>query len=214
MKVSASIRLYLATGSLAAALVAGGCTMMEPKVESYVAPPLGATWTHERRDTGSFGSATEQVTFKWAERTWEGKLMGAIESPQHVVLVTSNGGWAAILSPNGRPLLSFDPPLSYDYPLVVGKTWTKSYKATVHAARRVMSFDTKYKVEAYEDVTVPAGTFKAFRITSSSTNGTEETQWLAPELHIWVKRSQRRTAKFTGGAGTREQSLVSESIKK
>jgi len=214
MKVPASFRLHLATGSLAAALVAGGCSMMEPKVESFVAPPLGATWTHERHDTGSYGSASEQVTFKWAEHMWEGKKMGAIESPQHVVLVTPDGGWAAILSSKGRPLVSFDPPMGPEYPLVVGKTWTKHYTITMHAAGRAVGVDTTFKVEAYEDVTVPAGTFKAFRIRRSFNNGTEEVNWFDPALHIWVKRSLKRTDKFRGGPGTRELALVSHTIGK
>jgi hypothetical protein len=213
MKSLLTFRLHLATASLAAALVAGGCSMMAPKAERYIAPPLGSTWTQAQRNTGSYGSGTAQVPFKRAERMWQGKMMGAIESPQQVILATSGGGWAVILSPDGKPILSYDPPLDYDWPLVVGKTWTKSYKMTVHAKNQVVPFDATYKVEAYEDVTVPSGTFKAFKISFSSI-GSQDTYWFVPELGIFAKQSLRRTDKSGYGPGTREVELVSQSIKK
>jgi hypothetical protein len=214
MKFPVSFRLRLATASLAAALVAGGCSMMEPKAESYVAPPLGSTWTMVQQNTGSYGSGTVQVPFKRAERLWEGKVTTAFVAPQQVIVATSNGSWAAILSPDDKPILSYDPPIGFDFPLVVGKTWTKSYRMTVHANKQIFPFEATYKVEAYEDVTVPAGTFKAFKISSSTNTGSQDTYWFAPEVGLFVKQSLRRTDKSGYGPGTREVELVSQTIKK
>lgn len=213
MKLPVSFRLHLATASLAAAFVAGGCSMMEPKAEKYVAPPVGSTWVQAQSNTGSYGTGTVQVPFKRGERMWEGKLMQANESPQQVILAASDGGWAVVLSPEGKPLISYDPPLAYDYPLVVGKTWTKSYRMTVIPKNQVIPFDATYKVEAYEDVTVPAGTFKAFKISFTST-GSQDMYWFVPELGVFAKQSLRRTDKSGYGPGTREVELVSQSIKK
>jgi hypothetical protein len=213
MKSPVSFGLQLATASLAAALVAGGCSMMEPKAERYFAPPVGSTWVQAQSNTGSYGKGTVQVPFKRGERMWQGKLMGANESPQQVILAESNGGWAVILSPDGKPLISYDPPLDYDWPLVVGKTWTKSYKMTVIPKNQVIPFDATYKVEAYENVTVPAGAFKAFKV-SVTTISSQEVYWFAPELGIYAKQSLRRTDKSGYGPGTREVELVSQSIKK
>jgi len=213
MKSLLTFKLHLATAGLAAALVAGGCSMMAPKAERYVAPPLGSTWTQAQRNTGSYGSGTVQVPFKRGERMWEGKLMGAIESPQQVILAASDGGWAVILSPDGKPLISYDPPLNYNYPLVVGKTWTSSHRMTVIAKNQVFPFDATYKIEAYEDVTVPAGTFKAFKISFSSM-GSQDLYWFVPEFGIFAKQSLRRTDKSGYGPGTREVELVFQSIKK
>jgi hypothetical protein len=213
MKSLFRFRAPLAIASLAAALVAGGCSMLEPKAERYVAPPVGSTWTQAQRNTGSYGTGTAQVPFKRGERMWEGKLMGTIESPQQVILATSDGSWAAILSPDGKPILSYEPPLDYDWPLVVGKTWTKSYRMTVIAKNQVIPFDATYKVEAYEDVTVPAGTFKAFKISMSSF-GFQDMYWFVPELGIFAKQSLVRNDKSGYGPGTREVELISQSIKK
>jgi hypothetical protein len=214
MKFPVSFRLHLATASLAAALVAGGCSMMEPKAERYVAPPLGSTWIQAQRNTGSYGTGPVQVSFKKAERLWEGKVIASLVSPQQAILVAADGAWVAIVSPDDKPILSFDPPFGYDWPLTVGKTWTKSYKMTVHATKRIIPFDVTFKVEAYEDVTVPAGTFKVFKISQVIPGASEETYWLAPELGLFVKQSLRRTDKSGYGPGTREVELVSQTIKK
>jgi hypothetical protein len=214
MKSPFSYRLRLATASLAAALVAGGCSMMEPKAERYVAPPLGSTWTQAQHNTGSYGTGTAQVPFKRVERMWEGKMMEANESPQQVALAASDGGLAVILSPDGKPLVRYDPPFTYNYPLVVGKTWTTSYRVTVISTKQAFPFDATFKVEAYEDVTVPAGTFKAFKISVLTSAGSEDTYWFVPEFGIHAKQSLRRTGKSGYGPGTREIELVSLSIKK
>jgi len=215
MKATPSMRLYLAIAALALALVSGGCATTAPKgSESYVAPPLGSTFTYSQSNTGSFGSGTTQVTQKVTERTWEGKRMTAIVTPTGMSLLNAEGAFVAMLGPNDTPILSFDPPMGYDYPLVVDKTWTKSCRMTVHAAQRTVPLDNTFKIEAYEEVTVPAGKFKAFKLIYFNTVGEEFTSWLIPELGQSVKRVQKRTAKYPAGPGTRDEELVSYTIPK
>jgi hypothetical protein len=84
---------------------------------------------------------------------------------------------------------------------------------TVIAKNQVFPFDATYKIEAYEDVTVPAGTFKAFKISFSSM-GSQDLYWFVPEFGIFAKQSLRRTDKSGYGPGTREVELVFQSIKK
>jgi hypothetical protein len=64
-------------------------------------------------------------------------------------------------------------------------------------------------IEAFEDLTTPAGTFKAWRVRSADNFGNENVQWYAPDLGVFVKQSLRRTAKNPSGPGTREIELVS-----
>jgi len=215
MKTTHSVRLYLAIAGLASALVSGGCATMAPKgVDSYVAPPLGSTFTYSQSSTGSFGSGTTQVTQKVTEHMWEGKRMMAIVSPAGVNLFNADGTIPAILGPNDAPLLSFDPPMGYDYPLVVDKTWTKSCQMTVGASKQTMPLDNTFKIEAYEEVTVPAGKFKTFKIIYSNSVGEEFISWLIPELGQSAKRVLKRTAKYPRGPGMREEELVSYTIPK
>ena len=70
------------------------------------------------------------------------------------------------------------------------------------------------RVEAYEDVTVPAGTFKAFKVRTTDTMGNDNVVWFSPELGIFVKQNNRRTAQHAQGPGTRDIELVSQSIRR
>jgi hypothetical protein len=188
---------------------------MEPKAERYMAPPLGSTWTTAQRDTGSFGSGDVQVHSTRGEQTWEGKQVVTFASSQATILANPDTGkWIAILGPDGKPVLSFDPPRGFNFPLSVGKTWTNSIRMTIHATNRTIPFDSTCKVESYGDVTVQAGTFKVFKIGCSTTAPTEETYWFSPEMGLFVKSSQKRAANHPSGAGTRETELVSVAIRK
>ena len=206
--------LQILSASLALALLSGGCAMMAPKMERYVAPPLGSTWVTARRDTGSYGSGSMNVPSKRADQMWQGKQMIGFESPEGTTLAdSSSGDWHGVVK-GSTPLMTWDPPLGWNFPLEVGKTWTKATRVTIHAANRTVPYEYTQKVEAYEEVTVPAGTFKAFKMTTSDTIGNENVQWFSPELGIFVKSNLRRTAKNASGPGTREAELVSQNIKK
>ena len=53
----------------------------------------------------------------------------------------------------------------YDFPLVVGKTWTADYTdAQRHGLQTSAHYHWTYKVVGFEDITVPAGTFHAIKI--------------------------------------------------
>jgi hypothetical protein len=214
MNIAFNLKLKMASAGLAVALVSGGCAMMAPKAERYVAPPLGSTWVQARRDSGSFGSSNVQVSWRRGERMWQGQQVIAFESPESAILAASNSGYWLGIVRGDKPLITWEPGLSWDWPLEVGKTWTKNYNMTIHAAKRTVPFQTTQKVEAYEDVTVPAGTFKAFKISTSSTLGEENVQWFSPELGIFVKSINTRTAKNAAGPGRRETEIVSHTIKK
>ena len=214
MKTKHSMKLYLAFALLALALMSVGCATA-PRYERFATPPLGSTYTILRSDTGSFGSGATQITMKIAERMWEGKRMTAYVAPTGVTLATADGAFAAIIGPDDKPILSFDPPIGYDFPLEVDKTWNKSYRVTVHATKQTIPFDSTSKVEAYEDVTVPAGTFKAFKISYFDTIGNKGTQWYTPGLGSFPKWVQERTAKYPyGSPGTRQTELISYTIAK
>jgi hypothetical protein len=85
---------------------------------------------------------------------------------------------------------------------------------TNHSTNKSIPAQFIFKVEAYEDVTVPAGTFKAFKVSSSSTLGQEDVNWFSPELGIYVKSINVRTAKNAAGPGRRGSELISQTMKK
>ena len=113
-----------------------------------------------------------------------------------------------VLGPGDRPLMRYDPPLGYDFPLEVGKTWTQDITLTVGGTTKV-PMKANWTVEADEDVTVPAGTFKAWRVSFTDNFGLSRppgrcpTRW-AP-MPSASTNARRRTAR---GAGTQVIELL------
>lgn len=204
-------RQLLIAGLLATVLSAGCATT--PTAERYVAPPQGSTWVSKRIDTGSYGSGTVQSAGSMGEQMWQGQKLMAFQSQEQTTLAHPSGDWIAQVK-GSTPLVTWNPPLGWNWPLEVGKTWTKKTSITIHAAKRTIPYEYTQKVEAFEDVTVPAGTFKAFKVKTSSTLGDDNVNWFSPELGIFVKSSLKRTAKHSAGPGTREIELVSHTIRR
>jgi len=202
------LKVQLAAAGLGVAMLSGGCGLMAPKAERYIAPSAGTSYVLGRRDTGSYGSANAQVPIKVGRRMWEGSQMTTFEGRALTLLAHPNGNWGGLYA-GDKPVTTWEPSIGWDWPLEVGKTWSKAYQVTNHAAKRTTPFIFAGKVESYEDVTVPAGKFKVFKISTTTTQGDENLSWFSPELGISVKVSNRRTAKHPAGAGTREDELIS-----
>ena len=106
------------------------------------------------------------------------------------------------------PIFTFDPPMGVGYPIKVGKTASRKVNITFHGSRQTSPFDASWEVQAYEEVAVPAGTYKTFTISYRDTNGTEGTWWIDPDTGILVKWSARRALGHPQGPGTQEAELV------
>lgn len=199
----------LLTG-LAVAALATGCSTAPPRADRYVPPPMGASWVYQVTSSGSFGTlnqAASPVTVR--ETVLDGRKLLRFESPSFTTLQTDRVGVVAVLDPAGRPLMRYDPPLGYEWPLEVGKTWTQDITLTVGAATKV-PMKAVWTVEAYEDVTVPAGTFKAWRVVMTDNFGFRQVTWSVPEkLGTYAKRTSERPATHPqGGAGQQVVELV------
>lgn len=194
----------------AVALASAGCGLLEPKAERYPPPQAGTTWTSMFRDTGSYGSGSSQVTGRFLpNRTWQGREVHAFEFGGLTTLMTQGDANFIVQLKGDTPTLTWDPPAGWVWPLEVGKTWTRKGKVTIHAAKRSVDYEYTQTVEAYEDVTVPAGTYKTFRVRTSNTLGDENVQWWSPDVGLFVKSRLTRTAKSSLGPGTREAEVVS-----
>lgn len=209
MSIGLHLKCRLLAAGMGVALV-GACAMMEPRMERYVPPPVGTTWERTQLDTGSFGSGSSKLFSRRGEAVWQGAPVLTYEGAVSgwTVYAQQNGAWLGFFK-DGAPLITFDPPQLWEFPLEVGKSWTREQRMTIHAAKRTVTYSVTQKVEAYEDVTVPAGTFKAFRISSETTLGDQGVTWFSPEHGIFIKQSLKRTARHAQGAGTREIQVVS-----
>jgi hypothetical protein len=177
-------------------------------------PPVGSGWVQGERTSGSFGSTSSQAAWKFlGEQTWQGKKVMAFSDgtvtnytdPRRRLLATIRG---TALAESYQPYYT-----TADWPLFVGKSWANRY--TYRDEARGRSFDNVQqdaKVEAYEDVKVPAGTFKAFKIGIGD-QAFWVTTWYAPDLGLFVKTRAERLATFYLGPGVRETELVSYDFK-
>jgi len=207
--LSATHPLRLGLLALCAALVAG-CASGPPKAERYVAPPVGASWKVQISSTGSYGNANkveQQVSMR--DVVVEGKPYHRFDTAGGANLLNDSVGVFMVLGPGDRPLMRYDPPLGYQFPLEVGKTWTQDIALTVGGTTKV-PMKAQWNVEAYEDVTVPAGTFKAWRVSFTDNFGFKQTTWWLPEtVGTYAKRVNERPATHPqGGAGTQVIELV------
>ena len=203
---------YVVIAGLAAAVASSSLARTPAEAGAYVAPPLGSTWTEVRHDTGSYGAGSIVTTYRSMERKGGEENGRALVTLRGTTLVNSKGEALALVSQRGKTIVNWDPPIGLSFPLVVGKRWSRPYKVTMLGGRKTFAMDTTWKVEAFEDVTVPAGTFRTFKVSYSDSVGNENTYWFAPELGIYVKQELRRTSKFQDGAGTREIELISQTI--
>lgn len=178
----------------------------------FVSQPDGTVTTYQRTSQGSYGNFSGPVRWTQTRRDWNGRNWVAQDGgPAGITLHDpARHTLVANLNPAGQPLYSYDPPVGYEWPLVVGKTWSVVYGLTTYARPATMSMTLNFKVEALEDVTVPAGTFKAFKVVSTDNLGEVQQVWTTPSLGLaTVKRINDRPASHPLGAGHLEGLLVS-----
>lgn len=201
------MQISKALGAATVLALMGACALFEPTAEHYVAPPLGSTWENMRQDTGSYGSGSVKLASRRGERMHAGEHMLTFEGQEGTIVARPTGNWIGIFK-GETPVVTWDPPLNWEWPLKVGKSWTREQRVTFHAAKRTVPYTLTQKVEAYEDVTVPAGTFKAFKVSTVTSLGDDNVVWFSPELGVFVKQSNRRTEKHPQGPGTRSLELL------
>lgn len=206
-------RHLLALSAIATLAVAlGGCASTPPSAQRMDISPMGTVSTYHRISSGSFGAYDGQVVWTHAPATWEGKPVIAFGAPQAGVSLHDPASFAQVasLTPTGKPYVSYDPPLDYAWPLTVGKTWRSVNTVTVHATGQKTPVTTDFKVAAFEKVTVPAGTFKTYRIDWVNSQGESESRWVAPAEGIaTVKRHVERVASHPQGPGVLDAELLS-----
>ena len=72
-------------------------------------------------------------------------------------------------------------------PFELGKTWDVTYTETFTASNETHQIREEYEVVGFEAVTVPAGAFMAFRVTSTDEDGKTFSYFYDPDLDMIVK---------------------------
>ncbi|HVN31357.1 MAG TPA: hypothetical protein VMT45_05185 [Thermoanaerobaculaceae bacterium] len=98
---------------------------------------------------------------------------------------------------------------SYVWPLTVGRSWEQQYRRERPVERQTREEGARWSVEAEETVTVPAGTFRALKITlfSRATGARLAEVWYSPEVKQMVKSREVVTN------GVQERELISFTLR-
>lgn len=182
--------------------LASGQTVSPPGATAGFPPP-GTKYVIEHKD--SAGKVRRLPATVMEEGVFEGKpVYQATDGSTVIVLDKATRNSIATLK-DGKLIWKFTPHEgTYAWPLEVGKTWTATYAAEDPVRKRKWDrVREHWTVAAYEEVTVPAGTFKAFRLESTpgENSGVRKTLWYAPEIHLFVKRVSERGPNHFQGPG-------------
>ncbi|MGH9460202.1 MAG: hypothetical protein ACRD1X_03230 [Vicinamibacteria bacterium] len=196
-------------------LFLGGCAgamATEPppgavKVEREFPAP-GTKWV--TRSTDHTGATTTTTLTALGEDTYGGKPVYRFDDGVDIwVYDKATHSWIARVRRDGQERIAAQPhDGSGSSPLWVGKSWQARYAYYDRDRGRSFSDVTFWwTIAAYEEVTVPAGTFKAFRLEGSNPT-TTITSWWAPEFRVMVKRIFERNASSYLGPGKFTTELV------
>lgn len=180
-------------------------------------PPAreGSVSIFHRRSSGSLGDYDGRVSWKVHDGRWHGRRVEAHVSPQMggQVVEPETQGLIALLDRFGEVQFAFDPPLSYPWPLEVGKRWQSDYSVTDVGSGQRIPVSVQGRIESWGDVTVPAGTFKAFKLVWADSLGEVESRWVETEQGIGtLKRMVMRLPSHPAGPGHLEAQLLSRNL--
>jgi hypothetical protein len=194
--------------SIAAALLAGCAAFTPQEAATWNIPPPGSTWVMSQRNTGSYGKDAEvQVTR--GEGNWQGSkvVTMTMATTGGSIMALPSGKWMAVVGKDGQTLFTYDPPIGYEYPLQVGKTWKTRHRITNHMSGRTLEFDYNCVVEKFEPVTVRAGTFDTLKIVCEN-QYSRDVSWTNPGTGLNVKTDFLRKPGNPSGEGTQQTELV------
>ena len=205
---SRSTRRALVLAPLAAGLLAAAGCASTPS-PTYTHPAYGTTLVYRVTSTGSFGNGTAEVPMRVEEASFEGRPVMRLAMPTGSVMSEpSSAATIAVVDPAGRVAMRYEPPMGQPWPLAVGKTATQDISLTF-GRNAGIPMTAKWTVEGVEDVTVPAGTFRAWRVSMVDSFGFRMTNWSVPDaIGMFARRESIRGAGHPQGEGTQTMELV------
>lgn len=206
MSTTTILRSTTLAALLAAALA--GCAT-SPRIDTWTPAPVGSSWSAAQRNTGSFGKDMQTTITRMPDVTWNGAPALALKTGAGTLLQQpSDGRWLALLNAEGKPMVTYDPPAGWGPPLAVGSSWKRPQKSTNLATGRTSESEWGCTVVAAEKITVPAGSFDTLKVECTTSLDSQDTYWVAPGVHPFLKTRLVRGPKHPAGPGTQETELL------
>lgn len=107
----------------------------------------------------------------------------------------------------------------YDFPIVIGKKWSDTTTTVPSFSKQEASFLSEFQVEGIEEITTPAGTFKAFKIyykqtvTSPQRGSGWVRIWYSPVVKTWIKREVEKSPFWRKVTWLHDTELISYELK-
>ena len=106
----------------------------------------------------------------------------------------------------------------FNFPIFVGKEWKYEAKSIPTGGSKEANFLNELKVERVEEVTVPAGTFKVYRIYYKQTHMPSTRNgwiclWYSPVVKMWIKREVEKTSYWAKVTWLQDTELISYHLK-
>lgn len=210
---SPGLRRHLVLAPLAAAVLAAAGCAVAPATPSptYTPPADGATFVYRITSTGSYGNGVAEIPMRVERMNFEGRDATRFTFPGGATVhERATSAVIAAFDAQGRTIMRYDPPLGYPWPIAIGKTATQEIRLAVGPSQTPAPMKATWTVEGTEDVTVPAGTFRAWRVTLADSFGYRQTNWSVPDaLGMFARRESVRPAGHPQGQGTQTMELVS-----
>ena len=193
---------------LSLAVVLAGCGSTGESRSVFLAErprwAVGDSWTY--RGTGRDGAYT--VTRRVVgEGVFDGHEAYEVQVGDSRYWYTKRLGYIARVNAD-RKVQRITPPEDWQWPLQVGKSWsaTVTWMDDGPPERRV-ALTGVWAVEAYEEITTPAGKFKALKLTRREVeSGASQELWYSPAARGLVKVKSAGTA-----VGPYEEELTAHS---
>jgi hypothetical protein len=193
-------------GSRSSAVLLSLCVAATPALAQEVPAPafrVGDTWVYTLQDKFDRAMGVAKVTETVTTVSEKGIETSITGDPRD-----THRRYTRELNVLRGLNMDFDPMVpNYSFPLTVGKRWEGKYSFPSPATGARLNTSQQGRVDGWEEIKVPAGTFKAVKITLTRdiegvtprgdrfSRRIAVTNWYAPEVR-WSVRRETRSPSF------------------
>jgi hypothetical protein len=190
-----NVRVFLCLSGVSVFLLLSSCAAISgrgdhPPTRSGETRPTwrtGDRWLHAWTSGVNKGVKTAECI---GVRDVGGVSYNVLRTDAAQLYYTPDLHWAAIIVESRVVARATPPQPWFNWPLEVGKRW--QYQGVYEAQELKDPIRDSYQVVEVESVTVPAGTFRAYRIVREVNSAVVDEYWYAPDVRWYVKWVGRR----------------------